>query len=161
MRARGDPRGFLGVGLESYGYLLGASLWGTAAGFLAIFVELPLLVVQRGATVASGAVFAAVTLLCSMAFIRVRQSKLARIAAASDLTEVRVAMRRSSRRQRFVTWLYLVSSIYLGIPGLVLALNTADHAGERVASIVLCLAAAACGWMGIRHLRRLKEKPSG
>ena len=78
LKAQGDPRGFLAFGLEAYGYLLCAAVWGTAAGILAIFVEFPMLVIQGGATLASWIVVIVVVSLCSMAFVRGLQSKEAR-----------------------------------------------------------------------------------
>lgn len=152
LRARGDPGGFLAAGLESYGYLVCAAIWGSAAGVIAICVGFPLLVIQKGASLASWLVVLVVALLALMVFIRVRQSKLAR--NASNRQPVAVTNRPSIRRQKLLTWLFLVSAIYLGIPGIVLAANSSD----QIASVILCLAAVGWGWLGIRRLRRLSSK---
>jgi len=154
LRARGDPGKFLAVGLESYGYLVCAAVWGSAAGVLAIFVGFPLLVIQKGASLASWLVILVVVLLALMVFVRVHQSKLARKESARDRQSAEVTNRPSTRRQKLLAWLFLVSAIYLGVPGLVLATNSSD----RIASAILCLAAIGCGWLGLRHLRRLKNK---
>ncbi len=149
---RGDPSGFLAVGLEAYGYFASAFLWGAAAGVLVLFVCFPLLVAQGGASLASWFVYLLVLLLVAMAFVRLRQSKLARTQSAKDSHANDSATRPGLRRQKFVTWAFLVSAIYLGVPGLVLA----SKSGDTVVSLVLCLAAVGSGWLGVRHLRRLR-----
>jgi hypothetical protein len=60
------------------------AVWGSAPGVLAVFVELALLVIQKGASLAAWLVALAVVLLVVRVFIRVHQSKLARKAPATE-----------------------------------------------------------------------------
>lgn len=78
LRARGDPRGFLDSGLESYGYLVSAAWWGVIAAAITVLVELPSLFVSRGATTLTWAALGAVIALVAMTFVRLYQSKRTR-----------------------------------------------------------------------------------
>lgn len=82
LRARGDPGGFLANGLEAYGYLACAVVWGAAAGLLAVLVGIPLIFIQGGPTAASDLILIVVALLCSMVFVRLLQAKKTRTSSA-------------------------------------------------------------------------------
>lgn len=79
LAARGTGSQFLDQGLEAYGYFLAATIWGTAAGVIGVFVYLPTLIVGRGVNLASAIELVVVLALCLVAVVRVRQSKQVRI----------------------------------------------------------------------------------
>ena len=78
LEAKGDPRGLLDQGGESYGYLVCACLWGLAGVVVAIVIFLPTLI-AKGVNIAADLELAVIYLLAFMSFIRARQSKQTRI----------------------------------------------------------------------------------